>query len=301
MRILNSNSPDARNGRGQMLRPKVSLVIPTFNQGKYLPTTLDWILHQSYPNLEIVIVDGGSTDNTKAFLRDFENRVATDQADFLDYLEMGPEGRPLFHRRQVPKYPREGREVKIVTFDHDIGAVETYNEGFRRITGELCTYIVGDDIPHPDMISRMTDVLCETGADFAYADTAIVDDAGRINMVLRKPEYSFEACFAQWFHLGVCRLYRAEWHRRVGLFDPNYSSANDYDMYLRFAMKGCTFVHVPEVLYSIRWHGLDRRTGQHTPERERDIMSQSVQCALRARDWLRPRQGKGRKTQKVKS
>ncbi len=104
--------------------------------------------------------------------------------------------------------------------------------------------------------------------------------------MIRKPDYSFEECFARWFHIGVARLYRRDWHDRVGLFDPEYGSANDYDMYLRMAMAGCTFRHVRQVLYSVRWHGPDRQTGQHTPEREERLFRESVKCAERAREWL---------------
>ena len=57
-------------------------------------------------------------------------------------------------------------------------------------------------------------------------------------------------------------------------------------MYLRMAMAGCTFRHVPEILYSIRYHGSDRMTGQHTSERKKRLFAESIQCALRAREWI---------------
>ena len=180
--------------------------------------------------------------------------------------------------------------AKIITFDEDIGATETYNEGFRRISGEFATYIVGDDIPGIQMVSTLMGVLEQTKADFAYADMALVNDAGRIVQVLRPPDYDFETCFTDWFRLGVARLYRASLHETVGLFDTSYRGANDYDMYLRFAMAGCRFVYVPKVIYSVRHHGADRRTGQHTPERETRLFEESKACARRAREWLTSQQ-----------
>gem|GEM_PF-4247625 len=56
--------------------------------------------------------------------------------------------------------------------------------------------------------------------------------------------------------------------------------------YCHFAMAGCKFHHVPKVLYSVRHHGGDRKTGQHTDERYKNLLEESKRCAWRARDWL---------------
>ena len=104
---------------------------------------------------------------------------------------------------------------------------------------------------------------------------------------MRLPEYDFETCFARWYHLGVSHLYKTRWHDIVGLMDAeNYHSANDYDHYLRFAMHGAVFKHVPRILYSVRHHGDDRKTGQHTSERYANLIAESKSCAYRARQWL---------------
>jgi GT2 family glycosyltransferase len=85
----------------------------------------------------------------------------------------------------------------------------------------------------------------------------------------------------------VSKLYRTEWHQKVGLMDEKYLSANDYDHYLRFAKAGAIFRHVPRVLYSIRYHGDDRKTGQHTAERYQRLIEESKICAQRAREWMK--------------
>ena len=60
----------------------------------------------------------------------------------------------------------------------------------------------------------------------------------------------------------------------------------DYDLFLRFAMAGAKIAHVPEVLYSVRWHGPERKTGNHTTDREPRIFTESKDIARRARKWL---------------
>ena len=260
---------------------KVSIVIPTFNQAQYLPACVDHCFFQTYPNLEVIIIDGGSTDGTKKYLAGLEQEIATRTCNPV--MEMDEEGNII--RKSMSVYP-PGREVKIITFSEDIGATRTYNEGLCRATGEYCTYIVGDDIPHPHMIEELVQALEENSADFVYSDMIVVEDTGKIVREMRMPDYSFESCFARWYHLGVSHLYRTEWHRKVGLMDETYSSANDYDHYLRFAVAGARFYHLPKVLYSVRYHGDGRKTGQHTDHRYANLIEESKRCARRAREWL---------------
>jgi glycosyltransferase involved in cell wall biosynthesis len=261
----------------------VSIVIPTYNQAKYLPACVDHCLFQTYPDLEIIIVDGGSTDGTKKYLAKLKHEIANRTCEPV--VEMDSNGQ--IKREVVRVYPQQGREVKIITFNEDIGPTRTYNEGLIRVTGEFCTYIVGDDIPNPHMIEELVNCLEETGADFVYSDMLVVDDSGKIIRQMRMPDYSFEDCFCRWYHLGVSHLYRTKWHDIVGLMDENYQSANDYDHYLRFAMAGAKFYHLPKILYSVRYHGEDRQTGQHTQERYHNLLEESKKCALRARAWAK--------------
>jgi glycosyltransferase involved in cell wall biosynthesis len=263
---------------------KVSIVIPTFNQILYLPACVDHCLFQTYPNLEIIIVDGGSTDGTKEYLARLKQEIASRTCSPV--VEMDDNENIV--RKEIRTYPPE-REVLILSFQEDIGPTRTYTEGLGRATGEYCTYVVGDDLPHPHMIEELVSALEQTGVDFVYSDMTVVDDNGRIIRQMRLPDYGFEACFARWYHLGVSHLYRTEWHRKVGLMDETYQSANDYDHYLRFAMGGCKFHHVPKILYSVRYHGDDRKTGQHTKDRYASLIEESKSCATRARAWLAER------------
>lgn len=261
--------------------PLVSIVIPTFNQGQYLPACVDHCIFQTYANLEIIIVDGGSTDNTKQYLATVPNVISTTIHNPV--VRMDEEGNII--REDLTCYP-QNRKLTILAFDNDIGATRTYNEGLKRATGKYITYIVGDDLPHPHLIEEMVSILEKENIDFVYSDINLTDDSGRIIRQMRLPDYEFKKCFADWFHLGVSKLYRTDLHNEVGLMDESYTAANDYDHYLRFAMAGCRFYHLPKVLYSVRYHGLGRKTGQHTPSRYQILMEESKKCAFRARTFL---------------
>lgn len=264
------------------MKKKASIVIPTFNQAAYLPACIDHCLFQTYPNLEIIIVDGGSTDGTKAFLDNLQREIK--EKRFKPVARMDEEGKIV--RADIQVYPKNP-ELIIQIFDRNIGATRTYNEGLSRASGEYCTYIVGDDMPHPHMIEEMVTVLEEKNVDFVYSDMNVVDDDNCIIRQMRLPDYAFKSCLAEWFHLGVSKLYRTDLHESVGLMDEAYTAANDYDHYLRFAMAGAKFFHLPKVLYSVRWHGPTRKTGQHTPTRYEKLLEESKRCARRARDYLK--------------
>ncbi|MDA3790824.1 MAG: glycosyltransferase [Desulfobacula sp.] len=262
--------------------PLVSIVIPTFNQAQYLPACVDHCMFQTYPNLEIIIVDGGSTDGTKAYLSSLKDRIS--QLIFAPIKEMDASGNIIREERQV--YP-SGRTMRILTFDEDIGATRTYNEGLSRVNGLYCTYIVGDDLPLPHMVEDLVAALERTGADFVYSDMNLIDDDSQIIRQVRLPDYSFEDCFVKWYHIGVSHLYRTLWHEKVGLMDDAYRSANDYDHYLRFAMANASFYHVAKILYAVRYHGKGRKTGQHTKLCHINLIEESKRCSHRARKWLR--------------
>lgn len=256
-----------------MARDLVSVVVPTYAQATYLPACLDRVMLQDYPEIEIIVVDDASPDETPRVLEDWL-RSQDDVVSFASRYD--GEVRRESHRR----FPR--REVRVIRNERNLGATRTYNVGLRQARGAFATFIPSDDLPHPTMISELVAAL-DRGFDFAYSDMWIVDDAGRVLREFRLPDYSFDRCFADWYLCGVSKLFRSDLLGRVGLFDERYAVSNDHELFLRFAASGARFVRVPRVLYSVRHHGADRKTGQHSPESERRMFEESIELVLRAR------------------
>lgn len=240
---------------------KVSLVIPNFNQAAYLPGCVDHCWFQTYPNLELVIVDGGSTDGTKDYLRGLPEHLETHCVEPVvrmdDAGELVKKRCRTYYEDVHVDHPR--RELKIIASKTDLGRTGTYNAGFREATGDYCTYIVGDDLPHPHMVEELVAELEKTGADVAYANFNIITDDDRILRMVRKPDYDFDTVFGDWFHLGVATLSRMDMLRKVGFMDESFKVANDYAMYLAMAEAGARFTHLDKYLYSVRFHGAESK------------------------------------------
>jgi glycosyltransferase involved in cell wall biosynthesis len=99
--------------------PRISIVTPSYNQAKYLPETIESVLGQDYPNLEYIIIDGGSTDGSIEVIRRYESHLA------------------------------------YWVSEKDSGQSEAINKGFRRVTGTLFNWINSDDVLFPGALQRI--------------------------------------------------------------------------------------------------------------------------------------------------
>ena len=263
---------------------KVSLVVPTYNQAEYLAACLDSIYFQEYDNLEIIVVADPSPDNTSEVLNDFAKRVGVEEVSSVTGIDESGE----LIRTTVKRYPQVGRELVLIENEERQGHTPSYNIGFKHATGDYCTYIASDDICHPQMISTMVAALEENDVDFVYSDMFIINDAGEILRRFTLPDYSFKDSFCQWYLLGVSKLYKRELHEKYGYYDPE-STFNDHECFLRFAMNGARFKHLPQVLYSVRSHDQhNRQKDVHASDTYYEkLKRESGALVQKARDFLK--------------
>jgi len=269
--------PTGRNGAEVK---KVSIVVPSYNHGEYIEACLDSIFFQDYGNIEIIVVDDCSSDDTRQILKGYAQNVRMKKASYaFNYNEK----EDMIERREIFRYPQTGRELRIIHNDNNMGATRTYNRGLKEASGEYCSFVASDDICHHLMISEMVRILDTGLADFVYADMFIIDDRHRVLREFRLPDYSFEACFCRWYLCGVATLYHRDLHEKFGYYDEN-AAADDHECYLRFARNGVRFYHIPKVLYSVRSHE-QRKVGLHTPSRFGKLLEHSKQLIIGARRW----------------
>lgn len=264
---------------------KISIVIPTYNQAEYLPICLDSVMFQEYPNIELIIVNDGSTDNTDEILIKFEESMSKDMVSYAHYYN---ENAGYVERCEHSRYPINGRKFEVIHLPENRGLSNALNTGFKVATGEYCTFIASDDMLLPSMLSDLVLVLNNNNADFAYADMHVVNDEGRILRRFSLPDYSFEDSFCNWYLLGICKLYRRALHDEVGYYDEKIRP-QDHDMFLRFAMNGAKFVHLPKVLANVRDHDQERQVENHLPANWDELYKQSSELVLKARAFYKSR------------
>ncbi|MEZ0542408.1 glycosyltransferase family 2 protein [Fibrella arboris] len=144
--------------------PLVSVVLATYNGERFLEAQLDSIVRQTYPNLEVVIVDDCSTDSTAAILT---------------------------------RYAAQYSFVRVVLNETNLGYVRNFEKGMLLATGDYIAPSDQDDVWHPDKISTL---VAEIGdSELAYADSRLIDEAGNsLDMVISdvKPVRDFDNCLA---------------------------------------------------------------------------------------------------------
>jgi glycosyltransferase involved in cell wall biosynthesis len=208
---------------------KISIVTNAFNQGRYLASALSSVLAQDWPEVEYIVVDPGSTDETAEIIQEFQR-----------------------------EYP--GRIIHIA--EPDEGPADGLNKAFARATGDLFGYLNADDLYLPGCFRRVVEAAEQfPKAAAIYADGYKADAEGRI--VRRLVSTSFSA--KRFVYGGVLVLqqstfYRADAFRAIGGFNPQNRTSWDAELLLEMAMKKMPLVHVPGYWSVFRIHG-DSITG----------------------------------------
>jgi hypothetical protein len=195
----------------------VSIVTPSYNQGRYIGETVRSVLSQDYPRIEYIVVDGGSTDATAEILRQYQGRLAW-------------------------------------ISEKDRGQADAINKGFRRASGEILGWLNSDDAYLPGAVSKAVKYLrARPDVGLVYGEAHYIDAAGRI--LGRYPSEPLdlqrlaEVCF-------ICQpavFFRAEVFRRVGPLDVRLQYCLDYDYWIR-AARQFPMEHLGEYLANSRLH-----------------------------------------------
>lgn len=208
-----------------MPNPLVTLVTPSFNQGRFIKETIESILSQNYTPIEYMVIDGGSTDETLEILKSYRNRF-------------------------------------YWISEKDQGQSNAINKGWRRARGEILAWLNSDDIYLPGAISKAVFFLKshpEAGA--VYGEGYHIEEDGRI--IERYPTEPYnrqrlaETCYICQPTVFIRRAVLEE----VGFLDENLQYCMDYDLWFRIVKK-YAFGYVPEYLACTRFYRESKTLGQ---------------------------------------
>ena len=198
--------------------PLVSIVTPTYNQADYLAETIESVLAQTYPAIEYIVVDDGSTDGTRDVLASFEGRIAWSSQP-------------------------------------NAGQVRTLNAAWERCTGQYLTYLSSDDLLHPEAIARLVQHL-ERNPEAAcvFPDADLIDSTSKVVRGQVCRPFDLQALIVeQECHIGPGALWRQSVHKAVGGWRPDLRLAPDREFWMRVARLG-RIDFLPEVLAGYRLH-----------------------------------------------
>ncbi|HXG29192.1 MAG TPA: glycosyltransferase family 2 protein [Nevskiales bacterium] len=182
----------------------LSIIVPSFNQARFIPATLDSILAQDYRPVEVIVVDGGSTDATVDILREYAAR-----------------------------YP----ELRWLS-EPDNGPADAVNKGLALARGEIAAIQSSDDIYYPGAFSAvMREYAAHPDCGFLIGHYCGIDLEGRVLYTERLPEFSWEA----YFGLALCIpqssiFFRMSVAREVGGWNSAYYGC-DLDYWLRLLLR----------------------------------------------------------------
>jgi glycosyltransferase involved in cell wall biosynthesis len=182
--------------------PKISVVTPSFNQGRFLEKTILSVLNQGYPNLEYIIIDGGSTDNSVEIIKRYEQH--------LTYWESEP----------------------------DRGQSHAINKGFARATGDIFAWLNSDDWYEPGALQKVAEVFTanpEAGAVVGAGN--MVDEVGNEVLLCEPFEVTVASLYGwvdRFFWQPSCFFTRKAWESS-GPLDEGLHFAMDLDLWFKIA------------------------------------------------------------------
>lgn len=221
--------------------PKFTVVTPTYNQGQFIEKTIDSVLSQGYPNLEFIIIDGGSQDNTLEIIKKYERH--------LNYWVSEP----------------------------DRGQSHAINKGMGRATGDYLTWLNSDDWYLPGALQHMHELFAaHSEVGMVVGAGHIVNLAGK-EVYYKAPtlEITLESLYT-WLQGGdfmqPSSAYTRNAWEEVGQIDEQIHIALDVDLWLRMAKAGVKFVTTNSLLSEALTHPQAKTTAYE------DLMR--LDCAL---------------------
>jgi glycosyltransferase involved in cell wall biosynthesis len=218
----------------KMNQPKISIVTCCYNHAQFVEETIQSVLTQGYPNVEYIVIDGGSTDGSAEIIA------------------------------------RYASQLSYWVSERDNGQTDALIKGFARATGEISCWLCSDDILEPWTLHEVAEFFTQhPAARVVYGDATWIDVNGRF--LRKKKEHGFNRYIWMYDHNFIPQpstFWRHELYREVGGLDPKTDIAMDADLWLRFS-DVTKLHHVNRPWSRMRSHPLQR--GQVSKDREKIV------------------------------
>lgn len=201
------------------LLPLVTIITPAYNRAGLIVETIESVLSQNYPNLEYLVLDDGSTDNTLEIVKRYEGRLRWES------------------------HP-------------NMGETRTVNKGFRQATGEIIGVVNSDDPLLPNAVHRIVETFSSRpNLMVAYPDWKMIDEEGSTLEIMECKEFTGLVDMVRKHYClpGPGAFFRREVIEKTGGRDPQFRYVGDTEFWFRSGLFG-EFARIPEVLATHRIH-----------------------------------------------
>ncbi len=217
---------------------KISVVTPSFNQAQFLEQTILSVLGQNYPNLEYIIMDGGSDDGSSDIIRKYENR--------LSYWVSEKDG----------------------------GQSQAINKGFKIATGELLLWINSDDMLLPGTLKIMSEELSRNGDGIYYGNCIHFQESKRLlawGSDAASAEKTYDLRDLD-FIIQPASFWSSKVFQQVGPLNENLHFGFDWEWFLRAKEMNISFFPLNKALSLYRFHDA-HKTGQGGDKRQTELLA----------------------------
>lgn len=178
--------------------PKISIVTPSYNQGQYLEETIRSVLMQGYPNLEYIIMDGGSTDDSIEIIKKY--------APWLTYW----------------------------VSEKDKGQADAIYRGFGRATGEIAGWLNSDDMLLPGALCKVATSFNRNEIGFVFGNRLVINETGEVIRKEYPPSHITRFHYSLGQHVPQeTSFWRRSLYDAVGGLNSGLFFTMDYDLYVR--------------------------------------------------------------------
>ena len=200
--------------------PKISIITPSFNQAEFLERTICSVLEQGYPNLEYIVIDGGSVDGSVDIIRRYEKHLA------------------------------------YWVSEADNGQAHAINKGLAIATGEWVAWQNSDDVYYPDALKWIAEVVRRNpGVELIVGDMNLITKDGSIIRDVRYVRPTYGSLLAEGMVLAnQAAFWRRSTHDKAGYLDETLDCVFDREWFLRILKMKIKVVHTSRILGALRLH-----------------------------------------------
>ena len=200
--------------------PRISIITPSYNQAEFLERTILSVLNQNYPNLEYIIMDGGSTDGSVEIIKKYEK--------YLSYW----------------------------VSEKDHGQADAINKGFQKATGDLVAWQNSDDIYLPNAFLNLANTYKKKpDYDIYFGNVYLIDENDKIIREMRFHPFSVNhLIYYDWNLTSQATFWKRKIFDEVGYL-KDYNVCFDWEWFIRLGKKRYKFFFIHEFMGAYRIHG----------------------------------------------